>query len=197
MLLVVFLSILLTLGAFALVAVNYVNLSIHQSEFRKLSSQVNELAIDTKINISKILKEQSSANQDKMTLTEHISRLDREFNTRITNNISTLYDIISQLTDTVENNISHIFNQLHNMNQYCRMLMKNLTLLSNQLCQIATENVNLSVILSDTEATIQDEIESLQMHISNLQVQIHCGAGPWYLVAHLNMSNPTEQCPSY
>ena len=196
MLLVVFLSVLLTLGAFALTAVNYVNLSIHQSEFRKLTGQVKELAIDTERNILQILNQQNNASQDRMRFTEQVSRLERKINTRITNNISTLYSVISQLTDTVQSNISHIFNQLHNTDQYHRNLMKNLTLLGNQLHQIASENVNISVMLSDMDATIQDEIESLQTHISSLQVQIHCGAGPWYHIAHLNMSNPTEQCPS-
>ena len=29
----------------------------------------------------------------------------------------------------------------------------------------------------------------------SLRVQLHCGAGEWHRVAHLNMSNPTETCP--
>ena len=32
--------------------------------------------------------------------------------------------------------------------------------------------------------------------LDNLQLQLQCGAGMWYRVAYLNMSNPTEQCPS-
>ena len=69
--------------------------------------------------------------------------------------------------------------------------------LSNQLRQIASESQNTSFILGHLDATIQDKIETLQTHIvSNLPVALHCGAGEWYHVAHLNMYNHSEQCPA-
>ena len=77
-------------------------------------------------------------------------------------------------------------------------LMSSFTSLSNQLNQIASEsqNNNVSFLLGYLDSAIHDKIESLQTHIiSNLPIQIHCGAGEWYHVAHLNMNDPTEQCP--
>ena len=39
------------------------------------------------------------------------------------------------------------------------------------------------------------ERATMQTLIENLQVHLYCGAGEWSLVAHLNMSDPTENCP--
>ena len=78
-------------------------------------------------------------------------------------------------------------------------LMSDFNSLHNQLYQIASgsQNSNVSFILSHLDATIQDKIESVQTQIiSNLPTAINCGAGEWYQVAHLNMYNRTEKCPS-
>ena len=37
---------------------------------------------------------------------------------------------------------------------------------------------------------------SLQEELARLQLQLHCGPGQWYRIAYLNMSDPTQQCPS-
>ena len=41
----------------------------------------------------------------------------------------------------------------------------------------------------------QNNISQLKNYVSSLQKQIHCGAGQWYRVAFLNMSDPSHQCP--
>ena len=35
----------------------------------------------------------------------------------------------------------------------------------------------------------------MQEEVINLQGQSFCGIGQWYLIAYLNMKDPTEQCP--
>ena len=38
--------------------------------------------------------------------------------------------------------------------------------------------------------------EHIQKELVSLQIQIHCGAGQWNRIAFLNMTNPSQQCPS-
>ena len=90
-------------------------------------------------------------------------------------------------------------NELNKLSSQVSELMSSFTSLSDQLNQRASEsqNNNISFILGHLDTAIHDKIESLQTHIiSNLPIQIHCGAGEWYRVAHLNMNDPTEQCPT-
>ena len=43
---------------------------------------------------------------------------------------------------------------------------------------------------------IRNNVIQILSKYNNNTVIDGCGAGPWYKVAHLNMSDPTEQCPS-
>ena len=43
---------------------------------------------------------------------------------------------------------------------------------------------------------LTEERTTMQTQAENLQVQLYCGAGEWHRVAYLNMSDPSEQCPS-
>ena len=38
--------------------------------------------------------------------------------------------------------------------------------------------------------------EYIQKKLASLQTQIYCGAGQWHRIAFLNMSDPSQQCPS-
>ena len=40
------------------------------------------------------------------------------------------------------------------------------------------------------------QLDLVQVQVSDLQLQLHCGPGEWRQVAYLNMSDPTHQCPS-
>ena len=83
-----------------------------------------------------------------------------------------------------QNEISMLSSQVRELTAANKRLMNNFTLLNDQLSH------------QNYSTTIENEIELLKTQISSLQIQVHCGGGPWYRVAHLNMSDPTEQCPS-
>jgi outer membrane murein-binding lipoprotein Lpp len=90
-------------------------------------------------------------------------------------------------------------NDFDKLSNQVNELVSNFNSLSNQLNQMASEsqNNNVSFILNQLDTAIQDKIETLQNNfIVNLPVAIHCGAGEWYQVAHLNMNNHSEQCPA-
>ena len=43
---------------------------------------------------------------------------------------------------------------------------------------------------------LRSQVTSLQTQFTGLQLQLYCGPGEWHQVAYLNMSDPTQQCPS-
>ena len=58
---------------------------------------------------------------------------------------------------------------------------------------IALIQNNISMQLDTINSDISQQIVNLQTQVSDLHP---CGLGEWYRVAYLNMSDPTQQCPS-
>ena len=54
---------------------------------------------------------------------------------------------------------------------------------------------NISQILLQVDAKIND-LQSLIQQNTDMEPQSNCGPGLWYQVAHLNMSDHSQQCPS-
>ena len=62
------------------------------------------------------------------------------------------------------------------------------------LTQLATIHGNMSQIRSEFNTNI-NALTSLLLQNTDMEPQSNCGPGLWYRVAHLNMSDPTQQCP--
>ena len=58
--------------------------------------------------------------------------------------------------------------------------------------EASTFIMNTSEVKFEKELTIQTQ----ETQPENLQMHLYCGAGEWHRVALLNMSDPTENCPS-
>ena len=54
---------------------------------------------------------------------------------------------------------------------------------------------NVSQMLFQVDTKIND-LTSLLLQNTNMEPQSNCGPGLWYQVAYLNMSDPSQQCPS-
>ena len=63
------------------------------------------------------------------------------------------------------------------------------------LTQLVTTHNNISQKLFQFDTKINN-IVSLMLQNSDMEPQLNCGPGLWYQVAHLNMSDPSQQCPS-
>ena len=61
--------------------------------------------------------------------------------------------------------------------------------------QLATTNSNITSVQTQIDI-LQTQVTSVQTQASGLQLQLYCGPGEWRRVAYLNMSDPTQQCPS-
>ena len=55
--------------------------------------------------------------------------------------------------------------------------------------QIATTQISISHIITQLDNRFSDVLNQLQL-------TLYCGSGAWYRVAYLNMSNPSQQCPT-
>ncbi len=107
-----------------------------------------------------------------MKLNSTLLQLDSEQNIR-DHNITQLKIGTNLLLSQLKRNISRLFSKLD-------------TVKSN----ITTVKTNISKLLNQLEAvkeqTEQDKIIRL----------LHCGTGEWHRVAYLNMTDPSQQCPS-
>ena len=103
----------------------------------------------------------------------------RPMTVEITNDINSLKNEMNQLAATFQSNISKILMQLDDTNT-----------------EIATTiQTNLSQVLFQLDA-LNSDVLFLQQLSTSQQIQLYCGAGDWQQVASINMSDPTQQCPS-
>ena len=66
-------------------------------------------------------------------------------------------------------------------------------------CSVCQNNTEFLLNISKSSVKLLDTLNTIhivQSQYTSLQIQISCGPGLWYCVAYLNISNPTEQCPS-
>ena len=61
--------------------------------------------------------------------------------------------------------------------------------------QIRLDEVNGTLCNTIPQDILQLD-EYIQKKFASLQTQLYCGAGQWHCIAFLNMSDPTQQCPS-
>ena len=61
--------------------------------------------------------------------------------------------------------------------------------------QIRLDEVNGTLCNTIPQDILQLD-EYIQKKFASLQTQLYCGAGQWHRIAFLNMSDPTQQCPS-
>ena len=98
----------------------------------------------------------------------------------------------SHLSGELTNKVNLVSGQLYQLNE------------SKEADKKLTNDINLLSIqhqqsLSSTRDNIFQVVANLntvKSDLSSLQVQLYCGAGLWYRVAFLNMSDPSQQCPS-
>ena len=84
-------------------------------------------------------------------------------------------------------------NQLNKTNNDMISVLKKLdTIQSNN--DISGQR-NISQILNELEAKLENFISLLTQYLK-VQTQMHCGPGLWHRLIYLNMSDPTQQCPS-
>ena len=108
---------------------------------------------------------------------------------------------LSLQLDQIQGNISQAQARVNSINNDITLLQGHLDTLTANLTHIlswhnVTNNIQSTPrnISQHHNATQENAPRSTQS--TSQLLQLHCGAGEWYRVAYLNMSNPTEQCPS-
>ena len=90
------------------------------------------------------------------------------------------------------NNVSRMLLQLNTTNTDVGELKTHSRITTVEL-DVASTNITS---VQTQVANLQARVASLLPQVSDLQVQLYCGPGEWRQVAYLNMSDPTQQCPS-
>jgi hypothetical protein len=89
--------------------------------------------------------------------------------------------VLSQLENTNNDIVSQLDTIKMNLSQKVLELVIFQSTISQDLNQIDTKHESSFLLLA---------------HYLNFSVQIHCGPGLWHRLAYLNMSDPSQQCPS-
>ena len=180
-----------------------------------VSVSISLVAIVLSIRSYNVLDCRASLNTEKTNLSEiifhfNVFKADMEYNLeqlKIDTNLA-----ISQLTD----NMSNFAVQIDNIQSVTTTAMFNISLLSiqldmtnNSITSVATaleRNISqLSIQLDAINSNITSVATTAEKNIASLDVlyrtfalstQPACGTGLWYRVAHLNMTDPSQQCPS-
>ena len=95
----------------------------------------------------------------------------------------------SHLSGELTNKVNFLSGQLNESKEADKQLTNDMNLLSIQHQQsLSSTRDNISQVVVN--------LNTIKSDLSSLQVQLYCGAGLWYRVAFLNMSDPSQQCPS-
>ena len=110
---------------------------------------------------------------------------------------------IASVATTTEKNITQLSTQLDatnsNITSVAITLGRNVSQLSSWL---DTTNSNIMSVAINVERNISsvfiqlDEVYRFALSMQPEAIGIHCGTGLWYRVAHLDMRDPSQQCPS-
>ena len=103
--------------------------------------------------------------------------------------LTTLVSIVLSVTtfNRLASEQSKLQNQLENANNDIRSVF---------LTQLDIIQMNLSQkIILDLDTRYENSISLLAQYL-NFSIQIHCGPGFWHQLVYLNMTDPSQQCPS-
>ena len=179
-------SIILTLLIILAVSVSISLAAIVLSILSYNAQKIELLKIDTNLAINK-LTDNISHFAAQIEDIKSVFITHEEFNiSQLSTQLDETNNSITSVATTVEKNVSQLSTWLDGINSSIALVAttaeRNITQLSTQLD--ATNSNIMSVA-----ATIENRF-ALSMQPEA------CGTGLWYRVAHLNMSDPSQQCPS-
>ena len=160
------------------------------------------LAVSVSISLAAIVLSIFSYNAQK------IEKLKIDTNLAISKLTDNMSDLAVQIDDIKSVSITHA-----EFNILLSQLSTQLNETNNSITSVATtveKNISqLSTQLNETNNSITSAATTVEKNISFLFIQLDvvyrfalsmqpeaCGTGLWYRVAHLNMTDPTQQCPS-
>ncbi len=93
-------------------------------------------------------------------------------------------------------NLSEILVQFNTYKLDVETMLKQIN--STLLLQNSVQNAIVSqlTVLQRNISQLFMELDAVYRFLIPVQVRVHCGDGLWHRVAHLNMSDPSQQCPS-
>ena len=99
----------------------------------------------------------------------------------------------SHLSGELNNKVNFLSGQLHQLNKSKEEVDRELT---NDINLLSIQHRQSHSSTRDNISQVVANLTTVKSDLASLQVQLYCGAGLWYRVASLNMSVPSQQCPS-
>ena len=88
---------------------------------------------------------------------------------------------------------STLQSQINKASNDITAVLTQLAIIHSNISKTRSEfNTNINAL---TSLLLQNTDEHTQKELASLQTQLYCGAGQWYRIAFLNMTNPSQQCP--
>jgi hypothetical protein len=180
------------------------NLAISQladnlSNFAVQINDTESVVTTAEFKISQLSSRLDATNSNIMSVATTVERNISQLSSRLD---ATNSNIMSVAT-TVERNISQISSRLDATNSN---IMSVATTVERNISQISSRldatNSNIMSVATTVESNISslliqlDEIYRFALSVQTDTITMHCGTGLWYRVAHLNMTDPSQQCPS-
>ena len=103
---------------------------------------------------------------------------------------------ISQLSTSTESTVHLISMQLTTTNGNVTSALNEVEMTQEHITtELEVTHSNITSVHSQI-VDLRSQVARLQTQFTSLQIQLYCGPGEWHQVAYLNMSDPTQQCPS-
>ena len=105
-------------------------------------------------------------------------------------------DNIMSVATTVKKNISQLSNATNNdIRSVATTVQRNVSQLSTQLEAANSDIRSVATTVQRNISQLYMELDAVYRFVISWQPQAICGDGLWHRVAHLNMSDPSQQCP--
>ena len=186
-----------------------------KSEYNIINGQLDQLRNETKLVEEELKSEYNIINGQLDQLRNESQETERE----LTNEFNFLSSQLNQLRNETKiaeeeqkseyNIINGQLDQLRNETKLVEEELKSeYNIINGQLDQLRNESLetereltnDINLSLSSTRDNISQVVANLNTIMTYLlyydQGRPNCGAGLWYRVAFLNMSDPSQQCPS-
>ena len=184
------LTALATIAALVLAVINYSHLTVELTDkVNLLSSELNQVRNGTQTDDCNELTSELNMLRSQLNLvTNETQGLEREVTNEVNflrSQLNQVMNITREIDSELTNEANFLRNQLIQMRNETQETERELTSEVNFLRGQLNQVINVT-----------QEIESKLANDVNLSIQPDCGAGLWNRVAFLNMSDPSQQCPS-
>ena len=171
------------------------NVSQLSTQLEAANSDIRSVATTVQRNVSQLSTQLEAANSDIRSVATTVQRNVSQLSTQL----EAANSDIRSVATTVQRNVSQLSTQLEAANSDIRSVattvQRNVSQLSTQLEAANSDIRSVATTVQRNISQLFMELDAVYRFVISWQPQAICGDGLWHRVAHLNMSDPSQQCP--